>query len=157
MYEPETILTLKEPRGTEDEPFPYDRVKVIGQSPINHGTASEEWAGANGQGVIIEPLTSFGSTLDEPFGKIQELYTIESVPPPVEVVPPKVLTPESLGASPEEVFAAEADKQGQDARRAAPKKRKLPSPLGESKKPSGPLDKPPVRGAEEEIAPEATD
>lgn len=116
MYEPETILTLKEPRSQYDddgEPvklFPYDRVKVIGPSPINHGITSEEWVGANGQGVIITPLTDFGGTADEPLGKLQALYDVESVPERTAPVaaPIKVVTPGTAGPTPEDVFAKEA-------------------------------------------------
>ena len=148
MYQPDTILTLKEPRSTDDEPFPYDRVRVVGQSPINHGLTDETWVGANGQGVIIEPIHSFGSTTDEPFGKLQELYDVESIPE-VEAVAPvtvKTVPPEAQGPSPEDVFASEAAKEGKDSRRVKP-----------VEPPKSPLDKPPVRGAEEEVAPEATD
>jgi hypothetical protein len=111
VYKPDTILALKEPRTEYDEDgavvgeaFPYDRVRVIGQSPVNHATIATEWTGANGQGVIVEPLTEFGANLDEPFGRLQELYVVESLPEP--------------GPSPEQVFADEAEKEGHDSRRA---------------------------------------
>lgn len=142
MYEPETVLALKNPRtegtppvgtpqrGKEGErdyrpaspdyqpasedykPFPYDRVRVIGQSPINHGSTSEEWSGASAQGVIVEPLTEFGSTLDEPYGKLQTLYEVESLPvhEAPATVPVKVInsTSGSAGPTPEEVFEEKA-------------------------------------------------
>jgi hypothetical protein len=127
VYKPDTILALKEPRTEYDEDgavvgeaFPYDRVRVIGQSPVNHATIATEWTGANGQGVIVEPLTEFGANLDEPFGRLQELYVVESLPEPAvfrgEQV--EVLTPADLGPSPEQVFADEAEKEGHDSRRA---------------------------------------
>lgn len=127
MYKPDTILALKEPRTKRDEdgevvgePFPYDRVRVIGQSPLNHATIASEWVGANGQGVIVEPLTDFGANLDEPFGRLQELYVVESLPEPAifrgDQV--EVLEPADLGPSPEQVFANDAEKEGKDSRRA---------------------------------------
>ena len=140
MYKPDTILALKNPRTEYDEAgeiigeaFPYDRVRVIGQSPVHHATIASEWTGSNGQGVIVEPLTDFGANLDEPYGRLQELYSVESLPEPViyrgtEV---EVLEPEDLGPSPEQVFADEAEKEGKDSRRAKPR-RFLPSPLVET-------------------------
>lgn len=128
MYQPETILALKEPRtkGTEGdkdyEPFAYDRVKVIGQSPINHGLASAEWSGPDGQGVIIQPITSFGSTLDEPIGKLRLLYEVENLPETEVPREAKVRIIDSstsaAGQTPEEVFATEAPGvKGEDGKR----------------------------------------
>lgn len=110
MYEPESVLVLKDPRSTEEDPFPYDRVEVVGQSPIHHGVRAEEWEGAQGQGVIIKPLNGFGATLDEPYGKLRDLYNVESTP--VREAPAearvKLLTQADLGPSPEEAFADQA-------------------------------------------------
>lgn len=137
MYKPDTILTLKNPRTEYNddgevvgEAFPYDRVRVIGQSPVNHATIASEWVGANGQGVIVEPLTEFGANLDEPFGRLQELYSVESLPEPAIFRGDQVeiLEPADLGPSPEQVFADEAEKEGKDSRRARPR-RFIPSPL----------------------------
>lgn len=116
MYEPGTILTLKEPRsvGTpgEDsyEEFPYDRVRVLGGSPINHGATQSEWVGADANGIIIEPLNGFGANADEPQGRIQSLYDVESIPErEIDLgAPVKVTTQAQAGPTPEEVFAAEA-------------------------------------------------
>lgn len=119
MYQPDTILALKEPRtkGTEGEkdyePFAYDRVRVVGQSPINHGLASAEWSGPDGQGVIVQPITSFGSTLDEPIGKLRLLYEVESLPEE-NLIPREAkvriidASTSAAGQTPEEVFAEEA-------------------------------------------------
>lgn len=142
MYEPETILKLKEPRSKGTPPvgkpqrgkegeigyrpqsadyeppsddwevFPYDRVRVIGQSPINHASITDEWSGTSGQGVIVEPIHEFGATLDEPYGKLQRLYEVESVPVhevPAEV-PIRVInsTSGSAGPTPEEQIAEKA-------------------------------------------------
>lgn len=126
MYQPDTILKLKDPRSTDDEPFPYDRVRVVGQSPVDHGLRSSQWAGANGQGVIIQPLAGFASTADEPYGKLQRLYDVESVPViEVPVAATVEIRPqEDAGPSPEDVFAAAASDE--DAARA---QRKAPAPL----------------------------
>lgn len=140
MYKPDTILTLKNPRTEYDdegelvgEVFPYDRVRVIGQSPVNHATIATEWTGSNGQGVIVEPLTGFGANLDEPFGRLQELYSVESLPEPAVFRGDQVevRTPADLGPSPEQVFSDEAAKEGHDTRRAKPR-RFIPSPLVET-------------------------
>lgn len=115
MYEPETILELKEQREPDEETgeeFPYNQVKVIGPSPINHGISSEEWVGADGAGVILSPITNFGTTLDEPLGKVQALYNVVSVPDHEVDADPKIRvinsTSGSAGPTPEEVFKAEA-------------------------------------------------
>lgn len=109
------MLVLKdqrEPDPETNEPFPYNRVKVIGPSPINHGIASGEWTGTEGDGVIITPLSNFGGTLDEPFGKLRALYEVESVPEHEGDVTPKVrvinATTAAAGPTPEEVFAEKA-------------------------------------------------
>lgn len=153
MYEPGTILTLKEPRSTDEEPFPYDRVRVIGVSPINHAAgAAAEWEGASGQGIIVQPETDFAATLDEPIGKLQSLYDVEFVPDNTIVAEPvKVVTPGTAGPSPEEVFAQlEKDNPPPPTRRderRAIRTGEEPSPLDElvAEKPStpdSPLDKP---------------
>jgi hypothetical protein len=115
MYEPGTILVAKNPKG---EDYAFDRVRVIGPSPIHHGQASMgEWVGSDGSGVLVEPLSAFSANIDEPFGKLQAMYDIESVPAEqvLEVKPVTVLRP---GPSPEEFFAAEAAKEP----KRAPKK-----------------------------------
>lgn len=107
MYEPGTILALKEPKSTEDAVFPYDTVRVVGQSPINHGASIGSWEGADGQGVIVQPNTEFGSTLDEPYGKLRALYNVESIPEVVIEAPQiRVVSSASsqAGKTPEEAF-----------------------------------------------------
>jgi len=111
MYEPGTILTLKEPRSTKDQPFPYDRVRVIGQSPIDHRLFSAEWEGANSQGVVIAPENGFGSNVDEPYGKLISLYDVDTIPTTeVDIQPVRVINSTSgqAGPTPEEVFSTEA-------------------------------------------------
>lgn len=113
MYTPDTILKLKEPRSTEDKPFPYDRVRVINASPVSKGHEGKtKYTGADAQGVVIEPLESFQANLDEPFGKLIALYDVESVPervveqPPVRVIDSRSTV--DAGPTPEQRFAAEA-------------------------------------------------
>lgn len=119
MYAANTILALKEPKskgtpGEDDyEPFAYDEVQVVGPSPVNHGLRSAEWTGTHGQGVVIMPLTSFGSVLDEPYGKLVKLYDVKELPEQVVVTreaPVRIIDAASAeaGRTPEEVFAEEA-------------------------------------------------
>jgi hypothetical protein len=143
MYEPGTILALKEQRPSDpetDEPFPYNQVKVIGPSPVSW-QKDGEWSGASAAGVLLAPLTNFGTTLDEPYGKVMALYDVESVPV-VEIEPPKVRvinsTSQSAGPTPEEVFAAKAPgvppeqgrRRGRTTPLADPRPAKTDGPLG---------------------------
>lgn len=129
MYEPGTVLKLKKqredikvPEKTDPDtgrtrkahtlPFPYNLVRVVGESPVDHGGRPDaQWSGVGARGVIITPLSGFGSTLDEPFGKLQALYDVEEVPTKVvEIAPIRVInsTTADAGPTPEEVFAVEA-------------------------------------------------
>jgi hypothetical protein len=115
MYEPDTILELKQPHGPDEETgeeFPYNKVKVVGPSPINHGINNAEWTGPDGAGVIITPLSNFGSTLDEPLGKLQALYSVVEVPDRTVDLNPKIRvinsTTDSAGPTPEDVFKQQA-------------------------------------------------
>lgn len=145
MYDPDTILELKEPKPDEvvearkdpdtgrtrpkhKIPFPYNKVRVVGQSPVDHSAGRQgTWQGAAAQSVLIEPLSGHGSTLDEPLGKIQKLYKVVSVPSnEILVEPIRVVrsTSASAGPSPEEVFAKESPgvppKPGQNRGRTSP-------------------------------------
>lgn len=156
MYTSNTILELKEKRskgepGTpEYEPFAYDEVKVIGSSPIENGGGKYDYEGADAQGVIIQPLTSFESTIDEPFGKLRAIYDVKELPV-VEVEEPKVRVIDAqtaeAGPTPEEVFADEAPGEASvDGRRV----RTSPLPDPPNAKKDGPLGAPPseVEGQE---------
>ncbi len=114
MYAADTILVLKEQRDPDPETgetFAYNRVQVIGQSPISHSRKGT-WTGSDAEGVILTPIANFGGTLDEPFGKCRLLYDVESIP--VKEIP----APQSIrvinantseaGETPEEVFKREA-------------------------------------------------
>lgn len=138
MYEPNTILTLNEQRDADpetNEPFAYNRVRVVGQSPVSHADRGD-WNGADAAGVIIVPLSNLGGTLDEPFGKLREMYSVESVPeivieqPNVRVINAQTA---QAGPTPEEIFAEQAPgvapEEGQTRART--------SPLGE---PGGPAE-----------------
>lgn len=148
MYTPGTTLTLKSPKDPDpetDEPFPYNEVEVIGPSPIDHGGArGGDWEGASASGVIIRPLTNFGSTLDEPLGKLQALYDVKDVPETfVETPKIRVIdsSSQSAGPTPEEVFAVEAPgNPSEDGERV--RTPLVESPLEDPRKPANasPLD-----------------
>ena len=118
MYAADTILELKVPREADPETkeeFAYNRVKVVGPSPVAHADKGD-WTGGDAAGVIIVPLTNFGGTLDEPFGKLRELYNVAEMPPEkVQAWPPPPQPIRRIdahsaeaGRTPEEIFAAEA-------------------------------------------------
>lgn len=121
MYAPGTILKLREPRppitqieGEEEVEieFPFNVVRVIGPSPVSHASG-DGWSGQGASGVIIEPLASFDTNLDEPFGKLMDLYEVVSEPEPVEIDSKvRVVRPGELGPSPEDRFAAEQREAG---------------------------------------------
>lgn len=117
MYEPDTILKRSKPVAEDDAAAPYNRVQVIAASPMVH-PALTGWAGVQANGVLLRPLEGFAANLDEPLGKVQELYEIESVPERSTVVNPpvKVITPGTAGMSPEEVFADAAKQSTKDTR-----------------------------------------
>lgn len=114
MYATDTILTLKVQRENDpetDEVFPYNKVRVVGQSPVQH-TSRGDYEGDDAKGVIIVPIANFGGTLDEPFGKLRQLYDVTEVPV-VEIAAPSPIrvidsSTAAAGATPEEVFQAEA-------------------------------------------------
>lgn len=114
MYATGTILKLKKPRPKDKETkedFPYNLVRVIGESPVSHGNKGK-WEGSDAKGVLIAPLSNFGSTLDEPFGKLRDLYDVESIPEVEIPVEQKIriidATTAQAGKTPEEVFAEES-------------------------------------------------
>lgn len=155
MYAPNTVLELKEPKSMDGKPFPYDEVRVVGPSPIQHPViAGAQWSGGDAQGVIITPLTDFAGNLDEPFGKLQALYNVKSVPER-NATPQKVVvidaTSAEAGDTPEQVFAREApgDEASVDGKRVRspgitganspledPRARAADGPLGAAPKPS---------------------
>lgn len=132
MYARDTILTLKKPRSTPDTPFAYDRVRVIGASPVHYSGLESEWTSSNAQGVIIAPLTEFASTETKPYGWLLETYDVEFIP---DTVVPKVQDIKVVdsaggqaGPTPEETFAAVT---GTQQRKVKPKVK--PDPWEEPK------------------------
>jgi hypothetical protein len=94
MYEPGTILTLKEPQSTDDKTYAYDRVQVVGQSPVQHVSSSgSSWAGPDATGYIIRPLDEHAPTLDKPYGELERVYEIESYP--IDPITQQPITPEN--------------------------------------------------------------
>jgi hypothetical protein len=144
MYAKDTILALKQPKEADSETgeaFPYNEVRVVGQSPVSHSHKGE-WTGGDAAGVILTPLTNFGATLDEPFGKCRALYDVKEIPEVViEQEQQKIRVVDSstaaAGKTPEEVFAVEAPGEKPEAGQ----RRARTSPLGEVKNEaaSGPL------------------
>jgi hypothetical protein len=146
MYVPNTILALKEPkppvkvpkredpdtgrvRKAHEIPFAWNEVRVVGQSPIAH-TAGDP-------GVILEPLTYHGSTLDEPLSKVQRLYDIKEEPVEEVVIEPiRVIRAgtRDAGPSPEEIF----EKEGGGVPPEPGQTRGRTSPLGDDLPPKGP-------------------
>lgn len=132
MYKTGSVLVLKEPRDPspkldretgepvtrgpkgKEKPvlleFPYNRVVVIGESPIN--TDRGGWSGPDAKGVIIQPLTDFAGNLDEPFGKLRSLYNVESIPEneaPAEIKVRQINSATNeAGPTPEEIFSEKA-------------------------------------------------
>jgi hypothetical protein len=137
MYANETILTLKDPRDPDPESgeeFPYNRVRVVGESPISHSHKGD-WTGGDARGVILVPLSNFGANLDEPFGKCRELYDVESIPERTVVRETVRIIDSSTaeaGETPEEVFARLAPGKPSEAG-----ERVRTSPLGD---PGGPVN-----------------
>jgi hypothetical protein len=82
----DTILMRREPK---DDPF--DRLKVVGVSPIRTARAGE-WAGETGNDVIVEALTEFASPGTFPDSVLEREYDVESMP---ELVTTQVIDPRS--------------------------------------------------------------
>lgn len=117
MYSRDTVLTRREPFDETDPAAAYNRVRVVGTSPVAYmGGAASTWSGVSAQGVIIEPVSTFAGNLDRPLGELQRDYAIESEPEPTVVTPSiRVINAQTreAGPSPEDAFAetrqAEAD------------------------------------------------
>jgi hypothetical protein len=151
MYATDTILKLKKQKKPEKNDkgemveFPYNRVRVLGMSPVSHTGGASDWSGASATGVIIAPITSYSGNLDEPYGKLQALYDVESEPSLEVFKPAPVRMIEAYtaaaGKSPEEVFAEQAP--GPAPKPGQIRARTPMSPLEDPRKPvtqSGPLD-----------------
>lgn len=112
MFTRNTILVLKEPKSTPEAVFPYDRVRVLGPSPVTNSSLTGEWEGSDAALVIIEPVTQFEMNLQEPYGRLRRLYDVESEPEAVdqnirvEVIPANT---RQAGLTPEEAFDAQRE------------------------------------------------
>jgi hypothetical protein len=119
MYHTGTILKLREPQSTDEKPYAYDRVKVVGQSPVQHVSDSGSlWAGADATGIIIQPLTEYAPTIDKPAGQLEELYYVESYP--LDPITQEPLTPENTSPyapTPEQVLRKAAQDDPEAPRR----------------------------------------
>lgn len=119
-FAPGTILAKK---VTADNA--YDRLRVVGPSPIRTATATGEWTGSGGGDLYIcEPIGDgeFHATEIVPSGALYGQYRIESEPPlqPTHIesarpgVPVRQLSPEEqfrLAASQAEVGVVEKPKR----------------------------------------------
>lgn len=108
MYTAGTILKRNKPFSKDEEWFPYNEVKVIGNSPVKEQGQPSEWAGQLGTQVSISPVT-FGGVVDRPFGELQRDYEVVSIPDPPRVPTPHRTgpPPAANGPSPEDKFRAE--------------------------------------------------
>lgn len=108
MYENGTILKRREP--VDDPDYPYNFLEVVGESPMTYANTAD-WTGAEARGVIVQATfdpdtdapTPFAPTLDEPVGKLNELYEIVSVPELV-VATEQVIKRAPTLPTPEEAF-----------------------------------------------------
>ena len=91
-------------------PFPYNKVEVVGPSPVIR--QNDDWTGADAQEVILRPLHDFAGNIAEPLGKVKKLYNVVSVPEDVVEVERTIRVIQAntnqAGETPEEVFAREA-------------------------------------------------
>jgi hypothetical protein len=130
MFSPGTILRLRDPQSTDDKPYPYDLVKVVGQSPVQHSTGGDSpWAGPDAFGYIISPVDAFGPTLDKPYGELNDLYEVDEYP--TDAVTGQPITPENNPQNrptPEQILRKASDEQ------AAVKKRESVPSLQENGK-----------------------
>lgn len=138
MYAPDTILTKKDPlpepnpAGKTDEEraghplAAYNRIRVVGPSPVQYSGQLAEWQGGASAGVLIQPTPAFGPTVDRPLGELQRDYEIESEPETTFEMTQKIRIIDAhsrqAGLSPEEVFASGAQK-------SIPKSKGIPSQM----------------------------
>ena len=158
MYAKDTILALKEQRNPDPETgeeFPYNRVRVVGESPVSHSHTGN-WEGGDAAGVLLAPLTNFGATLDEPFGKCRVLYDVAEMPSDEVEADTKIrvidATSAQAGPTPEEVFKEQAPgvppKEGERRARTSPlgetSNEAAAGPLGDAKPADPPAPPEPV-------------
>jgi hypothetical protein len=122
MFAPGTILRLRDPQSTDEKPYPYDLVEVVGQSPVQHATSGDSpWAGPDAFGYIIRPVANFAPTLDKPYGELNDLYEVEEYP--TDEVTGQPITPENNPQnlpSPEQLLRKAAQEQQAEAKKRTP-------------------------------------
>jgi hypothetical protein len=82
----ETILVRRTPKDN-----PFDRLKVIGVSPIRTARAGE-WTGETGDDVIVEALADFASPGTFPDSVLEREFDVEFMP---DVITTQVIDPRS--------------------------------------------------------------
>lgn len=106
-YPTGTILARDTPKDNK-----YDRVSVVGPSPISHASAGE-WAGHGGDAIIVQPVGEFGPPEIMPIRAAAEEYSIEFEPDPA---PTHIESAQGGRATrqlaPEEQFRAAAKRGG---------------------------------------------
>lgn len=149
------MKTQREPDPETGEPFAYNTVEVINASPISAHTKGD-YMGADAVGVIVVGTSNFGATLDEPFGKLRELYEVVSIPVhEAPAVPVRVInsTSAAAGPTPEEVFREKAP--GVAPEEGQTRGRTPMSPLDDPPRPEqhGPLGQAPSQAAPKKAKP----
>lgn len=123
MYLPNTELTRREPKGD-----PLDVVKVIGTSPIKQSSV-EDWVGAGGDHIIVQPAKEFGANEIMPFSIAQSEYEVTEYPPEDEYVDTSGRGRQTIAnaLSPEQQFAKEAREEGGKPTKTAKKDEAKPA------------------------------
>lgn len=108
IFPTDTILERKRPLGKNHNLYPFNKVRVVGRSPIKAPSFSE-WEGADGETLLVEPLTAFATHQSMPVSIADRDYTVTYDPP----APEGALGINSPDAGPrlltaEEQFAREA-------------------------------------------------
>lgn len=123
-YVPGTILTRKQPIDPPDSEDSidlsvYNRIEIIGRSPVQRGIRPAEWTGQAGDEYSIKPFEAFGEVIDTPQGALEKDYDVVTIPerPTIQRETLTVLEP---GPSPEQQFAAEQSGPKSDHRVETP-------------------------------------
>lgn len=100
----DTILVRK--RAKKDHPF--NRIKVVGVSPIRGARATGEWVGESGDDIIVEGLSAFAAPTTFPSTVLERDYDVESMPEVFEQVIDPRRRPRVSQLSPEESLRRQA-------------------------------------------------
>lgn len=93
--------------------YPYNKIKVVGPSPVRGTETLPEWTGIDGDQFIITPESEFGATQVAPESVLQRDYTVVSYPDEttLEINPEREQQQRIQRLkSPEQLFAEEAVK-----------------------------------------------